>query len=80
MSYYDDGDSDSDSSVQLDSDGGAKTSLNDQVKNGAYNKMGQQVGDGECFALADQALKSAGAKSAADFGAVTADASLCNRW
>ena len=31
-------------------------------------------GDGECFALADQALKAAGAKSAADFGAVTADA------
>ena len=72
MAY--DTDSDSDSSVQLDSDAGAPPSLGDQVKNWAYNKMGQQVGDGECFALADQALTSNGAKTASDFGTVTANA------
>jgi hypothetical protein len=39
----------------------------------AESKSGQRVGDGECFALAEQALKKAGAKSAADFGTVTKD-------
>ena len=35
-------------------------------------KVGKKaVGDGECFALVDMALKSAGAKSAEDFGKVT---------
>jgi hypothetical protein len=32
------------------------------------------VGDGQCFALADRALTSAGAKSASDFGTITRDA------
>ena len=40
----------------------------------AASKSGQRVGDGQCFALADQALRSLGARSAADFGTVTADA------
>ncbi len=40
----------------------------------ATSKSGQRVGDGQCFALADQALKALGARSAADFGTVTADA------
>ncbi len=54
---------------------GTKTpSLGDKVKTFADGKKGQMVGDGECFTLADQALKSAGAKSAADYGEVTADA------
>jgi hypothetical protein len=49
-------------------------SLGQKVQAFASSKSGQQVGDGECFALADAALKNANAKSAADFGAVTADA------
>lgn len=38
------------------------------------HRRGQRVGNGECFALADQALANAGAKSAADFGAITPEA------
>jgi hypothetical protein len=34
---------------------------------------GQRVGDGECFTLADRALRTAGARSAADYGQVTPD-------
>lgn len=44
-----------------------------QVVGYARNHHGQRVGDGECFALADRALSSAGAKSAADFGTVAPD-------
>jgi hypothetical protein len=40
----------------------------------ARARLRQRVGDGECFALADLALKAAGAKSAADFGTITSDA------
>jgi hypothetical protein len=40
----------------------------------AKRKLGHRVGDGECFALADQALKAAKAFSAADFGTITDDA------
>lgn len=39
----------------------------------ASSRMGTRVGRGECFDLADQALRSAGAKSAADYGEITAD-------
>lgn len=45
-----------------------------QVVSFAEGKSGQRVGDGECFALADQALKKAGAKSAADYGTIGDDA------
>jgi CHAP domain len=45
----------------------------DQVVSFARGRIGQSVGDGQCFALADQALRNAGAKSAADFGTVTSD-------
>jgi hypothetical protein len=45
-----------------------------QIVTFAQSKAGQRVGDGECFALADQALKKAGAKSAADFGTITDEA------
>jgi hypothetical protein len=57
--------------------GSGKTSvapLGDQVVAFAREKLGQSVGNGECFDLADQALRSAGAKSAADFGTVTPNA------
>jgi hypothetical protein len=50
------------------------TALGDQVVAFARDKLGQSVGNGECFDLADQALRSAGAKSAADFGTVTPNA------
>lgn len=45
-----------------------------QITGFASGRTGQQVGDGECFALADGALRAAGYRSAADFGAVSADA------
>lgn len=45
-----------------------------QVVSFAEGKVGSRVGDGECFALADQALKKAGAKSAEDFGTITDEA------
>ena len=46
--------------------------LGAQIVAFAVSKSGQRVGDGQCFALADQALKALGARSAADFGTVTA--------
>jgi hypothetical protein len=56
--------------------GSGKTgaALGEQVVSFARGKIGQRVGQGECFDLADQALRSAGAKSAADFGSVAKDA------
>ena len=39
----------------------------------ALHNLGQPVGDGECFTLADRALRNAGAKSAADYGPVVPD-------
>ncbi len=52
--------------------------LGQRVHTFATNRSGQQVGSGECFDLADQALRSAGARSAADYGDVSADADY--RW
>ena len=43
----------------------------DQIVGYARHRIGQHVGDGQCFALADNALRGAGANSAADFGTVT---------
>lgn len=40
----------------------------------ARRHTGKRVGDGECFALADQALRKAGYRTAKDFAPVTADA------
>jgi hypothetical protein len=69
------GDLFTDDTIQLDdSKPAGKPAVGDQVKTYAYNKKGQQEGNGECFTLADNALKDSGAKSAADFGVVTADA------
>jgi hypothetical protein len=48
--------------------------MSDSVVGYARSHDGGRVGNGECFALADEALRAAGAKSAADFGRVTSHA------
>jgi hypothetical protein len=48
--------------------------LNTQVLGYALAQLGQQVGDGQCAALADAALKSAGALSFSDLGPTGDDA------
>ena len=50
---------------------GSAPGLGNQVVTFARDKIGQSAGNGECFDLADQALRNAGAKSAADFARVT---------
>ena len=62
--------------VGLDSGNSNKSQADiaQQVMNFINQKMGMRHGNGECFTLADDALKKAGAKSAADFGTVTEDA------
>ncbi len=40
----------------------------------ASGRLGQTVGSGECFALADQALRSVGTRSASDFGSISPSA------
>ncbi|HEV2327864.1 MAG TPA: hypothetical protein VGY56_03640 [Verrucomicrobiae bacterium] len=58
--------------VTTGSSTGATTSpIGPRVLQYAQQRIGQKVGDGECFALADEALRNAGAASAADFGRVT---------
>ena len=51
-------------------DGGAST---DPVSY-ARTRSGQRVGDGECFTLADRALRASGLRSAEDFGVITTTA------
>jgi hypothetical protein len=41
--------------------------LGQQILSFARQKLGRKVGDGECFALADKALRAAGAATAEDF-------------
>ena len=64
--------------IGLDAKGGTPTqdssSIADQIAGYARRRRGGRVGDGECFTLADRALRSAGARSAADYGTVTPDA------
>ena len=64
--------------IGLQAQGGSGTagsaSLGDQVVSFARDRIGRSTGSGECFDLVDQALRNAGAKSAADFGTVTANA------
>ena len=64
--------------VGLDAKGGAAKgatpSMADRIIAFASHRRGQVHGNGECFTLADDALRHAGAKSAADFGQVTPDA------
>ncbi len=45
-----------------------------QITQFASTRMGQQVGDGECFTLVDQALRGAAARSAASYGTITPEA------
>jgi hypothetical protein len=63
--------------VGLGAKGGASKTpgapLADSVVSYASRGLGQRVGDGQCFALADRALRNAGAKSAAAFGPVVPD-------
>ena len=49
-------------------------SLGQKAEAYASSKSGQQVGDGECFALADRALRHARARSADDYGTILPDA------
>jgi hypothetical protein len=62
--------------IGLDAKSGSPTkpSMAEQIVSFAKSRSGQRVGDGECFALADKALRNAGAKSAEDYGTVTPDA------
>jgi hypothetical protein len=56
--------------------GGAKpthATMAEQIVNYPRRHRGQRVGDGECFTLVHRALDGAGAKSAADYGAVAPD-------
>jgi hypothetical protein len=55
------------------SKGGDASSRGRTIVGFASRRSGSRVGDGECFALADQALRSAGAKSASDYGTITPD-------
>ena len=52
----------------------SSASMADQIVAFARHRMGQRFEDGECFALANRALRNAGAKSASDFGTVVPDA------
>jgi hypothetical protein len=49
-------------------------SIADQIVGFARRNLDDRVGDGECFALADRALRRAGAKTARDFGEITPEA------
>jgi hypothetical protein len=53
---------------------GAPAGIADQVIAYARNRLGQSVGDGECYTLVNNALQNAGARSAPDYGAITPDA------
>jgi hypothetical protein len=61
--------------VGLDSKSGdANASIGDQVVGYARRQSGSRVGKGQCFDLADTALRGAKAKSAADYGKVSPNA------
>lgn len=53
--------------------GNGQPRVGQQVHSFARNRLGQQVGNGECFDLADRSLRAAGARSAEDYGQVTPD-------
>jgi hypothetical protein len=64
--------------VGLDAKGGgakgSDASLGDQIVSFPRRRRGERVGDGECFTLADRALRAAGARSAADYGPISPEA------
>ena len=49
-------------------------SMADRIVSYASRRRGERVGDGQCFALVDLALRAADAKSAADYGDISPDA------
>ena len=55
-----------------------KLSLGQKVYHYASSHVGRRVGRGECYDLADHALKHAGAKSAPDYGKINHDGDY--RW
>ena len=59
--------------VGLDA-GSSTPDVSARVVGFARRQHGGRVGDGECFALADSALRAARARSASDYGSVAADA------
>jgi CHAP domain-containing protein len=68
-------DSPSPGPIGLDSKGGTTkqsgASTADQIVTYARRQRGSRLGDGQCFTLADRALRGANARSAADYGSVT---------
>lgn len=48
--------------------------LRKKIVDFAKSKIGKKVGTGQCYELADEALKDAGAKTASDYGKITKDA------
>ncbi|HTI37717.1 MAG TPA: hypothetical protein VL484_09175 [Vicinamibacterales bacterium] len=64
--------------IGLDAPSGSGThsqpAMSTRILGYARRQSGTRVGDGQCFALADRALTSAGAKTASDFGTITRDA------
>src|SRR4029450_7027614 len=63
--------------IGLDAPSGGGTSaagIAAGILGGAKGQRGNKVGNGECFAFADTALSTSGAKSASDYGTVTPDA------
>lgn len=64
--------------VGLDSKSGtakqSRASMAERIVSYARRQRGERVGDGECFTLADRALRNADARSARGYGTVTPDA------
>lgn len=64
--------------IGLDAKGGTpkqtQPSMADRIVSYSRSHYGEHVSDGQCFALADRALRGAGARSAADYGRITDDA------
>ena len=64
--------------IGLDAKGGTPTqtqpSMASQIVAFPRQHYGERVGDGQCFALADRALRGAGARSADHYGTITGDA------
>lgn len=64
--------------IGLDSKGGTAkgttASTADRIVGYARRQRGERVGNGECFTLVDRALRSADARSAADYGTITPEA------
>jgi hypothetical protein len=63
--------------IGLDSKSGnakqSSPSMAERIVNYARQRRGDRVGDGECFAFADTALRNAGARSASAYGSIAPD-------